>query len=42
MQLVPRYTLEDVQGALDSTKPSYTEAHAKRYEEWTSSFGMVV
>lgn len=33
-------TVEDVEGALDTTKPSYTEAHAKRYAEWTQSFGL--
>ena len=35
-------TTDDVAGALETTKPSYTEQHAKRYEEWTASFGMVV
>lgn len=35
-------TAEDVEGALGATKPSYTNAHARRYEEWTASFGMTV
>ena len=35
-------TVEDLDGAINTTKPSYTEQHAKRYEEWTTSFGMVV
>jgi hypothetical protein len=32
-------TVEDMAGSLDVTKPSYTEQHARRYEEWTKSFG---
>jgi|AntAceMinimDraft_5_1070358.scaffolds.fasta_scaffold85765_1 hypothetical protein len=35
-------TAEDVEGALGTAKPSYTEAHARRYDEWTQSFGVVV
>jgi len=35
-------TGEDIVGALSATRPTQTEAHAKRYVEWTNSFGAVL
>ena len=31
---------EDAEGALAATKPSFTQAHARRYVAWTESFGV--
>ena len=39
---VGEITREDVAGALAATRPTQTEAHARRYEEWTRSFGAVL
>ena len=30
----------DCEGALAATKPSFTQAHARRYVAWTESFGV--
>ena len=35
-------TAEDAAGAEEACKPSFTDAHARRYEEWTASFGVRV
>ena len=39
---VGEITREDVAGALAATRPTQTDAHARRYEEWTRSFGAVL
>jgi katanin p60 ATPase-containing subunit A1 len=33
-------TAEDVAGALAQSRSTHTQTHARRYEEWTRSFGM--
>ena len=33
-------TAEDVAGALAQSRSTHTRMHARRYEEWTLSFGM--
>ena len=33
-------TAEDVAGALAQSRSTHTRTHARRYEEWTRSFGM--
>lgn len=35
-------TAEDAAAAEEACKPSFTEAHARRYEEWTAAFGVRV
>jgi katanin p60 ATPase-containing subunit A1 len=32
-------TMDDVSGALSQTRSTHTEAHARRYTQWTESFG---
>jgi katanin p60 ATPase-containing subunit A1 len=32
-------TTDDVSGALSQTRSTHTEAHARRYTQWTESFG---
>ena len=39
---VGEITGDDIVGALSATRPTQTEAHAKRYVEWTNSFGAVL
>ena len=39
---VGEITRDDVAGALAATRPTQTDAHARRYEEWTRSFGAVL
>ena len=39
---VGEITGDDIVGALSATRPTQTEAHAKRYVEWTNSFGVVL
>jgi katanin p60 ATPase-containing subunit A1 len=39
---VGEITGDDIVGALSATRPTQTEAHARRYVEWTNSFGAVL
>ncbi len=39
---VGEITGDDIVGALSATRPTQTEAHARRYVEWTKSFGAVL